>query len=140
MALLELSSITKSFGGVHALKGVGFELDPGEVHALIGENGAGKSTLIKMITGAHQPDSGTVLIDGKAIQANDPGRSREMGIAAIYQQPALFPDLTVTENIAMRLERGGPWRTVRWSSRSRQARELLDRVGATISPARSRAI
>lgn len=135
MALLQLSSIAKAFGGVHALKGVGFELNAGEVHALIGENGAGKSTLIKTITGAHQPDSGSIFVDDKLIEGNDPGRSRALGIAAIYQQPALFPDLTVAENIAMRLERGGPWRTVRWSRRSRRAAELLDRVGATISPA-----
>ena len=132
--LLNLSSITKSFGGVHALKGVSFDLKVGEVHALIGENGAGKSTLIKIITGAHLPDSGTVEIHGHLLKHNDPGIARSMGIAAIYQQPALFPDLSVSENIALRLERGGPWRIVGWRSRRKHAAELLARVGAAISP------
>ncbi len=133
VALLKLSSITKSFGGVQALKGVGFELEAGEVHALVGENGAGKSTLVKIITGALRPDSGTITFDGNAIEHNDPGRSRSLGIAAIYQQPALFPDLTVAENIGLRLEQGGPWRRVRWAERRRQARALLERMGASIS-------
>src|SRR2546430_11349504 len=111
--LLRLTSITKSFGGVRALRGVSFELRAGEVHALVGENGGGKSTLIKVITGAHAPDSGTVEIRGQVLQNNAPGISRSLGVAAIYQQPALFPDLTVAENIALRVERGGPWRLIR---------------------------
>src|SRR6185295_2759980 len=102
--LLSASSISKSFEGVHALKGVSFDLHAGEVHALVGENGAGKSTLVKVITGAHLPDSGIVEIRGKMLKHNDPGIARSLGIAAIYQQPALFPDLTVSENIALRLE------------------------------------
>jgi rhamnose transport system ATP-binding protein len=133
-ALLELSGIVKSFAGVQALKGVSFELGRGEVHALVGENGAGKSTLIKVITGAHRPDAGTVVIDGKTVEHNDPTISKSLGVAVIYQQPALFPDLTVAENIALRLERGGPWRLVRWNERRRRAKELLDRVGAGIFP------
>ncbi|MDP9172407.1 MAG: sugar ABC transporter ATP-binding protein [Planctomycetota bacterium] len=132
--LLNLKNITKSFGGVQALRGVGFELRGGEVHALVGENGAGKSTLIKIITGAHQPDSGTIEYAGKTIEENSPSMARSLGIAAIYQQPALFPDLTVTENIALRLERGGPWRMIKWGERRRRADELLRRVGADISP------
>src|SRR5947208_9214411 len=100
-ALLQLTNVRKSFAGVHALKGVSFDLRPGEVHALVGENGAGKSTLIKVITGAHQPDAGTLEIRGEPITDNDPVRARRLGIAAIYQQPALFPDLTVAENIAL---------------------------------------
>jgi len=133
-SLLNLSSITKSFGGVHALKGVSFNLSPGEVHALVGENGAGKSTLIKIIAGAHLPDSGTIQVRGQTLLHNDPGVARGLGIAAIYQQPALFPDLTVSENIALRLESGGPWQTVGWSARRKHAAQLLARVGATISP------
>ena len=133
--LLRLTDITKSFGGVHALKGVSFELRAGEVHALVGENGAGKSTLIKVITGAHRPDAGAVEIRGQAVEHIDPGRSRGLGVAAIYQQPALFPDLTVAENIGLRLERGGPWRLLRWGERRRRARALLERVGASgVSP------
>ena len=133
-ALLELTDITKSFGGVQALKGVRLDLLKGEVHALLGENGAGKSTLIKIITGAHIADTGTIAIDGQPITHNSPSIARSLGIAAIYQQPALFPDLTVAENIALRLERGGPWRVLRWKQRRAQARQLLQQVGSTISP------
>src|SRR5688572_7694122 len=132
--LLNLSDVTKSFAGVHALLGVSFDLLAGEVHAVIGENGAGKSTLIKVITGAHRPDSGAVVIRGQTIQRNTPSLAKSLGVAAIYQQPALFPDLTVAENIALRLERPSPWRVIRWSERRARARELLDRVGAPISP------
>src|SRR5207249_3764896 len=107
-ALLRATDVSKSFAGVHALQGVSFELRPGEVHALVGENGAGKSTLIKIITGAHQADEGTLEVGGRVIAENSPLISRSLGIAAIYQQPALFPDLTVAENIALGLEpRGG---------------------------------
>ena len=133
-ALLKLTDISKHFGGVHALKGVSFELLAGEVHAIVGENGAGKSTLIKVITGAHRPDGGSIEIGGQPVADNDPSTSRSLGVAAIYQQPALFPDLTVTENIGLRLERGGPWRLLRWGERTRRAAELLARVGADVSP------
>ena len=93
--LLSLTGIVKSFGFVRALKGVSFDLRAGEVHALLGENGAGKSTLIKVITGAHQPDGGTLAVGGVAVSALTPARARDLGIACIYQQPALFPYLTV---------------------------------------------
>src|SRR4051812_26347100 len=88
--LLRLTSISKSFAGVHALRDVSFELLAGEVHALIGENGAGKSTLVKVITGAHAPDVGSIEVAGQGVEGNDPNLSRGLGIAAIYQQPALF--------------------------------------------------
>src|SRR4051794_22102605 len=97
--LIRLTGISKAFAGVQALRGVSFDLRAGEVHALVGENGAGKSTLIKVITGAHQPDEGTIEVQGRIIKDNDPSRAKDLGIAAIYQQPALFPDLTVAENI-----------------------------------------
>lgn len=132
-ALLQLSSISKSFGGVRALDAVSLDLEAGEVHALVGENGAGKSTLIKIITGAVQRDSGSIRVQGDKLQSIDPGRSRVLGIAAIYQQPALFPDLTVAENIGLRLETGSALRVIGWRSRRRRAAELLKRVGATIS-------
>jgi rhamnose transport system ATP-binding protein len=132
--LLQIDSISKSFAGVQALSEVSFELRPGEVHALVGENGAGKSTLIKLITGAHQPDSGTLTVQGQTITDNDPVKSRRLGIACIYQQPALFPDLTVAENLAINLERGSAWRVINWKKRREQAKKLLQRVGAKISP------
>jgi rhamnose transport system ATP-binding protein len=132
--LLRLNAITKSFGGVRALKGVSFDLRGGEVHAIVGENGAGKSTLIKIITGAHQRDSGTIEIRGEQIEQINPSAARKLGVAVIYQQPALFPDLTVAENIGLRLEQGGAWRILKWGERRRRAKQLLQRVGAGISP------
>ena len=133
-ALLDASRIAKSFGGVRALKGVTFDVQAGEVHALVGENGAGKSTLIKIITGVEKPDSGSISVAGTPVTAMSPHVSRSLGIAAIYQQPALFPDLTVAENIALALEHAHPWRRVDWPARRQRAAELLDRVGATIRP------
>src|ERR1700722_15520571 len=132
-AVLQLTSISKSFGGVCALDDVSFELKAGDVHALVGENGAGKSTLIKIMTGAVQPDSGSIQVGEEILDRNDPSLSRKLGIAAIYQQPALFPDLTVAENIALRLEPGNPWRIIRWGKRRTLAREWLGRIGADVS-------
>src|SRR6266536_1366231 len=83
-ALLQLANVKKSFGAVRALRGVSFDLRGGEVHALLGENGAGKSTLIKVITGAHEPDEGTIQIDGCDIERLNPASARAAGIAAIY--------------------------------------------------------
>ncbi len=132
--LLEAIGITKTFAGVRALRGASFELRAGEVHALVGENGAGKSTLIKVVTGAVVADEGEVRIDGRTISDPSPARARSVGIAAIYQQPALFPELTVTENVVFGLEPGGPWGRVDWSARRRRAVELLAQVGARIDP------
>src|SRR3954454_12120882 len=125
-ALLQLSNVTKSFGAVRALKGVSFELRAGEVHALLGENGAGKSTLIKVITGAHAPDSGEIRIDGRPDERLSPAGARSAGIAAIYQQAALFPDLSVMENIALGLEPPSAMRWVRWGERRARAVQLLE--------------
>jgi len=144
--LLALRRAAKSFGGVRALRGVDFELRAGEVHALLGENGAGKSTLIKIITGAHQPDGGEIVVAGETVAHLTPTKAQALGIACIYQQPALFADLTVAENIGLRLEPasaeptagrhavGGAWRRINWAARRARARELLARVGAAISP------
>jgi rhamnose transport system ATP-binding protein len=132
--LLQATQLSKSFAGVQALKQVSFDLRAGEVHALIGENGAGKSTLIKIITGAHSADEGTLEVNGRVLTENSPALSWKLGIAAIYQQPALFPDLTVAENIALGLEPRGAWRLIHWKARRLRARELLARIGATIDP------
>jgi rhamnose transport system ATP-binding protein len=132
--LLRASDIYKSYDGVDALRGVSFELRAGEVHALIGENGAGKSTLIKIITGAVQPDSGELELDGKKISNNTPAYSKSLGVAAIYQQPALFPELTVAENISIGLEGVGPWRKINWRQRRERAARLLSEVGSKINP------
>jgi rhamnose transport system ATP-binding protein len=132
--LLQLSEVRKSFGAVRALKGVSFDLQAGEVHALLGENGAGKSTLIKVITGAHLPDGGTIAIAGEAVEGLTPAKAQGLGIACIYQQPALFPDLTVAENIGLRLKRVKAFALVRWAEQRAQAAALLQRIGANISP------
>ena len=132
--LLQLDAVTKSFGAVRALQGVSFDLRAGEVHALLGENGAGKSTLIKLITGAHCADSGTLHLAGQRLSHLTPALAHRLGIACIYQQPALFPDLTVAENIALRLEGVAPLRRVRWASHRARALGLLRRVGARIHP------
>jgi rhamnose transport system ATP-binding protein len=130
--LLSASRITKSYAGVRALSGVSFDVYEAEVHALVGENGAGKSTLIKVMTGAVAPDSGTLSAAGQPVEAMSPAASRALGIVAIYQQPALFPHLTIAENIALALEAGAVWRRIDWNRRRRDARALLRRVGADL--------
>ncbi len=99
LPILTLSNISKHFEGTQALSDVSFELRPGEVHALVGENGAGKSTLVKIITGVHQPDGGKIVLDGEEVVFADPLEARRRRISAIYQEPTLFPDLTIAENI-----------------------------------------
>ena len=132
--VLRATGICKSYDGIEALRGVDFELRAGEVHALIGENGAGKSTLIKILTGAIQADRGQLEFSGKPIINNSPAYSKSIGIAAIYQQPALFPDLTVAENISIGLETGGAWKRIDWKQRRQRAAELLAEVGSKIDP------
>lgn len=132
--ILEAAGIQKAYGGVRALKGVSFQLHAGEVHALVGENGAGKSTLIKILSGAVNPDEGEIRLNGKKVETLDPHLARSLGIAVIYQQPALFPDLTVAENIALARESGKLWTRVNWRERNRHARQLLERAGAAIQP------
>ncbi|MCM3905094.1 MAG: sugar ABC transporter ATP-binding protein [Pyrinomonadaceae bacterium] len=130
--LLRTENVSKSYDGVHALQSVGFELRLGEIHALVGENGAGKSTLIKIITGAVTPDSGKIELDGKAVTNNSPRLAKSLGIAAIYQQPALFPELTVAENIALGLEGTRSWQLINWNERRQRAAALLEKTGARI--------
>ncbi|HYV25494.1 MAG TPA: ATP-binding cassette domain-containing protein, partial [Pyrinomonadaceae bacterium] len=133
-ALLRATGIDKSYAGVHALRNASFELRAGEAHALIGENGAGKSTLIKIITGAVEPDAGEIQLNETKITHNSPRVAKQLGIAAIYQQPALFPELSVAENIAIGLEQRSILSRVDWRARKRRAADLLARVGARIAP------
>jgi rhamnose transport system ATP-binding protein len=135
VTLLTARGIRKSFAGVRALRGVSFDLLPGEVHALVGENGAGKSTLIRVMTGAVTPDEGTLAVGGVPIEAMTPAAARRLGVAAIYQQPALFPDLTVAENISLGLEPAALLSRIDWRARTRRAHALLGRLGAAIDPA-----
>src|SRR3954471_24511355 len=123
--LVQALGISKSFGAVRALSDVSFDLRRGEIHALVGENGAGKSTFIKIVTGAERADTGTLVIAGTTVPDLDPHTAHALGIAAIYQQPSLFPHLTVAENIALALEDAKPWGRVRWAARRRRAVDLL---------------
>ncbi len=132
--ILEAVDIRKSFGGVRALKGVSLDVRAGEVHALVGENGAGKSTLIKIFTGAVTPDSGVIRLNGEVVEELTPAKSHSLGISVIYQQPALFPDLTIAENVAIGKRAGGLWHRIRWNQRNAHAAELLSRVGCSLRP------
>jgi len=133
VAILEMRGIEKSFGGVHALRGVDFTLEAGEVHALVGENGAGKSTLMKVLSGALLPDAGTISLDGARLRARGVADARAAGIVMVYQEITLVPDLSVAENLALgRL----PW-LVRYGRLRAEARALLDQVGLDLDPGAS---
>jgi len=130
--MLIASHLTKSYAGVRALADASLEVRAGEIHALVGENGAGKSTLVRILTGATSPDDGTVAIDGHAVGRFAPVEARRLGVVAIHQHPALFPDLSVAENLALGAEPGGVFARVDWTARRAHAREALARVGADI--------
>jgi ribose transport system ATP-binding protein len=125
---VEMNNITKAFGGVHALNEVSFKVRPGEIHALVGENGAGKSTLVKILAGACHKDKGRVKIFGREVNITNPHIGRKLGIAIIYQEFALVPDLTVAENIFLdRLNTGKA--LINWRILHRNAAELIRRIG-----------
>ncbi len=136
MAMLSVRGLSKSFGGVRALADVSLDVERSEVLALVGENGAGKSTLIRILSGAHAPDAGTLTVDGRDPGSLSPQRARALGIAVIYQQPALLPDLSVAENVAMGDEPPGLLRRVDWAARRERARGLLARLGLALDPDR----
>ncbi|WP_371096707.1 sugar ABC transporter ATP-binding protein [Streptomyces sanglieri] len=134
--VLALKDVSKSFGAVRALHEVSLSLRPGEVHALAGENGAGKSTLIKTLAGVHRPDGGQVLLDGRPVAFHGPADARDAGIAVIYQEPTLFPDLSIAENIFMgRQPRRGLGRIDRRAMHGATA-ELMRRLGVDLAPER----
>ena len=124
--LVELVGVSKSFGAYEVLKDVSFDVRPGEVHALLGENGAGKSTLIKIIAGVHAPSRGEIRVEGKPESFDSPKDACRCGIATVYQEMLLFPELTVTENIYLGHAPRLPWGGLDWERMRRQARELLD--------------
>jgi rhamnose transport system ATP-binding protein len=134
--LLSAQGVSKSFGAIQALNGVSLDVRAGEVHALVGENGAGKSTLIRVMTGEEAPDSGTLHADGRPVPVLTPATAHSMGIRVVHQQPSLFPDLTVAENLALGVERTHPWQRIDRRARRSRARALLMRVGASIDPDR----
>jgi len=124
-AVVALDGIGKSFPGVRALDNVSFDVRPGEVHALLGENGAGKSTLIKIMSGVYRPDQGALRIDGAPVRFESPNEAQRAGIATIYQELLLFPELTVAENIFMGHAPRTKWGGVDWRTMRRKAREIL---------------
>ena len=128
--LVELRDITKRFGDVEVLRHVSLSLSAGEVHALVGENGAGKSTLVKILAGVYAPDSGSVLLAGEPVVLHDPSRAQHLGFAVIHQQPSLFPDLDVAENIYMGRQPLGALGHVDWGLMYRDVNALLRRLDA----------
>ncbi|MEA2662646.1 MAG: rhamnose transport system ATP-binding protein [Chloroflexota bacterium] len=133
-AILALDGASKSYGAVQALRGASLAVEPGEVRALVGENGAGKSTIVRLLAGVQLPDSGDVLVDGQPARFHNPTDARDAGIAVIYQEPTLFPDLSVAENVMMGRH---PLATLRRIDRTRMladVRDLLDRLGVSLDP------
>ncbi|MEO1016268.1 MAG: sugar ABC transporter ATP-binding protein [Pseudomonadota bacterium] len=128
--VLEMRGISKNFAMTAALSGISMSLMPGEVHGLVGENGAGKSTLIKIMTGVHQPSAGEVVVGGEATVIANTQEAQALGIAAIYQEPTVFPDLDVAENIFISHIDMGPM--VNWRKMYADAREIIARLGITL--------
>jgi rhamnose transport system ATP-binding protein len=135
-ALLEVHDVTKSFGAVAAVRGVSFPLYAGEAHALVGENGAGKSTIVKMLAGVHRPDTGTLRVNGEDVDFAGPADAKAAGIAVIYQEPTLFPDLSVAENIAMGNQPLTKLRQIDRKTQNSNAEQLFSRLGVHIDPTR----
>ncbi|MEU5885155.1 sugar ABC transporter ATP-binding protein [Spirillospora sp. NPDC047279] len=133
--VLALSDVSKSFGAVRALRGVRLELYAGEIHALAGENGAGKSTLVKTFAGVHRPDSGQVLLNGEPVDFHGPADAQHAGVAVIYQEPTLFPDLSVAENIFMGRQPRGAFGRLDRGAMNAAAGELFERLGVVLDPA-----
>jgi simple sugar transport system ATP-binding protein len=131
---LELKNIKKSFGGVHALRGVSLTVNKGEVHCLAGENGCGKSTLIKVISGVHAADEGEIFIDGEQISNFGPIDAIHRGVQVIYQDFAVFPNLSVAENIAMNQALQSGQKFMDWKESREIAVKAMKQIGADIDP------
>jgi ribose transport system ATP-binding protein len=132
-----MRKITKSFNNNIVLNNIDLFAEKGQVHALVGENGAGKSTLMKILAGLYPPDSGEIYIDGTEVVINSPKQAQELGIAMIYQEIRLFPDLNITENIFIRREpiRDLKWiRLIDWDKAYKETKEYLDYFGLKINP------
>lgn len=133
--VLEFRGIVKAFPGQIAVDDVSFSVSRGEIHALVGENGAGKTTLIKCLGGAYHPDSGSILMDGEAVHIDNQHEATLAGIGFLHQEPALVPQLSVTENINLglgyKLRRGG---LIDWKAQREMARVMLEKVGLDVRP------
>jgi ribose transport system ATP-binding protein len=130
---VELINISKSFGGIQALRNVTLKVLPGEIHALVGENGAGKSTLMKILSGACTKDTGQIFIDATEVHIRNTHDSKKLGIGIIYQEFSLVPELSVAENIFLnQLGANGFW--MKWGKLKRKAEELINSIGFSINP------
>jgi rhamnose transport system ATP-binding protein len=134
--VLRLSRATKTFGPVIALAEGDIEVRRGEIHALLGENGAGKSTLVKVLAGLHRPDSGELEVAGELVQFRSVADSKAVGISVIYQEPTLFPDLSVAENIYIGRQPVGRFGLIDHRAMRSAAAALFERLGVHIDPAR----
>jgi len=134
--IIALEHAEKSYGAVRALRGGDIALRPGEVRALVGENGAGKSTLVKLLGGVVRLDTGTMRVDGEAVDFHSPTAARDAGIAVIYQEPTLFPDLSVAENVVMGFHPLGALRRIDRGAMRKEVKGLLDRLGVRLDPDR----
>ena len=132
--LLALRRISKSYGGVQAVADVTFAIRPGTIHALVGENGAGKSTLVKILTGIVQPDVGELVVDGDHRHIGDPQVAHRLGIVAMYQEPTVFPDLTVAENVFAGRRPRTLLRAVDWRAMRRETSRILREIEVEIAP------
>ena len=135
-AFVELRDATKSYGAVRALRDGNLALRSGEVRGLMGENGAGKSTLVKVLGGVIRRDAGEMLVDGRAVDFHSPHDARDAGIAVIYQEPTLFPDLSIAENVVMGYHPLGALRRIDRGAMHRRVQGLLDRLGVRLDPER----
>jgi len=133
--LLQMSGVQKRFGGAVALQGANLSIRAGEIHALLGENGAGKSTMLKILAGVHVNDGGTIKLGGKDFRTGSPQDSIEQGIAVIYQEPSLFLDLTLAENVFIgRQPKKG--RIIDWKFAQNEAKRLFKELGVDLDPKR----
>jgi rhamnose transport system ATP-binding protein len=131
---LALAKVSKAFGAVQALQDVTLELHAGELHGLAGENGAGKSTVVKTFAGVYRPDSGAVLVDGEPVDFHGPADAQQAGVAVIYQEPMLFPDLSVAENIFMGRQPRGRLRRIDRRAMHAETAGLFKRLGVALDP------
>jgi ribose transport system ATP-binding protein len=135
--LLEMIDISKSFGGVQALRGVDFSLRAGEIHGLVGENGAGKSTLMKIIAGVHHEFQGTMLLDGKPVRFRSARAALDAGVGMVHQELSIVPELTVAENVFLGSQPVTRIGTIDWGRMVREARKQLAGLGIDVDPTRT---
>src|SRR3954453_891812 len=134
--VLELRDVSKAFGAVVALESASLQLVGGSIHALVGENGAGKSTLVKIVSGVHHRDGGEILLGGESVDFGSTAESKAAGIAVIYQEPTLFPDLSVTEHLFMGRQPLAGGRRIDRRAMYAEAERLFARLGVHLDPRR----